>query len=185
MPPDRHEARTRASATGVGKLQASPTNYSKDFEAAVDAHIRAPKSGLTFDSVGLRIGIDGETLRRMLDPGDRLQLGSSRVMPLLRALGTSEPFNAYARLDGHQVGGVMQQLLPTAVRASTRDLQRDIGGAARELGEIVEAVADALSDDGRINALEATGLLSLLGPHVERLHGVIAQLETLERREDR
>lgn len=168
-------SRTGARAPLAGNRAATPT---KDVEAALDAHIR--DAGLSFDRLGLHIGVDGETLRLMLDPDDRRVLGASRLLPLLRALGTPEPFNAAARLPGHQIAGDQHQLLPIAARASTGDVLVDVASGARECGALVEMVAVAAADG--IDPLEAAVVLRSLRPHLERLHGVCAQLEAIARR---
>ena len=94
----------------------------KDVEAAFDGHMR--DAGVSFDAAGLALNLTGEALRTMLDPGDRHVLAASRVVPLMRRLGTVEPYNAYLRLPECRVAGVMHQLLPVVARPSSGDVMK-------------------------------------------------------------
>jgi len=179
--PSSSDNRTRTPAARVGETASTPA-YGKEFESCLDAYIR-DEAGLSFDAVGAGCGLNGETLRLMLDPGDRHQLGASRTARVLRRLGTAEPFNRYMRIDGNQIGGVVHQLVPVVLRPCTGNVLVDLGGGARELGAIVEEVAGAVAGDGKIDAIEAAAALRLVRPHVERLMGVVAQLEAIARRE--
>lgn len=175
---------TRDSRTGTrppkaGGYDHAPA-YSKDLECILDADVR--DSGISFDALGAAVGVDGETLRNMLDAADRRQLGASRIARVLRRLGTPEPFNRYMRIDGNQIGGVVHQLVPVHVRAAGVDLLTDAAANSRELSEIVERLAYALASDGRVDAVEASDSLKLVRPALERLCGVCAQLEAIARR---
>lgn len=176
-----HEKTTSARCDRVGNAATTATSsYGWEVEAACDAFVRGPGSGLTFDRLGLSVGLSGEALRLMLDTDDRHQLGASRLPRLLRALGTPEPFNAVMRLDGHQIGGLVHQLLPVPTRGSSGDVLADTAAGARELTTILETLVGLM--DGGIDAVEAAIVLRLFRPHLERLHGVIGQLEAIARR---
>lgn len=168
--------RTRTLAAQVGNRAQTPT---KPLEAALDAHIR--DGGLGWDRLGLAVGCDGETLRLACDPGDRHVLAASRLVPLLRALGTPEPLNAYLRLPECRIGGELHQLVPVVAHASSGDVLLDAASGSRELGAGVEAIALSLAD-GRLDPVEAAAVLHLVRPCSERLLGLCAQLEAIARR---
>ena len=152
----------------------------KDVEAAFDGHMR--DAGVSFDAAGLALNLTGEALRTMLDPGDRHVLAASRVVPLMRRLGTVEPYNAYLRLPECRVAGVMHQLLPVVARPSSGDVMLDAATGIRELGGVVENAAIAMTD-GRIDPIEAAALAKVARPFLERMTGLVAHLEAIARRD--
>lgn len=178
--PSASDIRTGAPSPLVGNRPQSPLACAKDVETACDAYIR-DTPGLSFDRVGLALGLDGETLRLMLDPGDRRQLGASRLLRLLRAFGTPEPLNAVARLPGNEIGGLTHQLVPVVVRPCSGDLLGETAAGARECTTALEALISCLADG--VDPIEAATLLRLYRPLSERLLGVVAQLEAIARRQ--
>lgn len=168
--------RTRASASLVGKTASLPT-YDKDLESAFEACRHSMR--LSYDSLGNAIGLNGETVRQMFEPTDRHHLGASRIARILRAFGTAEPFNAYMRLPGHEIGGIPHQLVPCP-RASSGDLLADTAAAARECTTALEVLIELM--EGGVDPLEAVTLLRLYRPMSERLLGAVAQLEAIARR---
>lgn len=153
----------------------------KDVEAAIDGYMRSESCGVSFDSAALTLGVTGESLRLQLEPGDRHVLPASRVIPLLRRLGTVEPFNAYLRLDGCKIGGLTHQLVPVVVRPCSGDVLADTAEGTREIAVALQAVIARM--DGGIDPVEARELAPLYRALTERLAGLTAHVEALARRE--